>query len=462
MDLRHRPQYHFLPLANWMNDPNGLIQVNGIYHLFYQQHPDSAGDGPKHWGHATSRDLVHWVHQPIALAPTPGGPDKGGVWSGSAVNNDGTPTAFYTGVSPEVQCLATSDDEMIVWHKSPRNPVVAGPPAGLDVTGFRDPYVWREDDGWHMVIGSGVRGQHGVALLYHSPNLLDWEYLGFLCQGVTEATGFNWECPTFLPLGDRHLLLFSPMPFLQSHYFTGSYADHRFSQQQHGILDLGGVYYAPQAFTDESGRCISIGWLLESRTKEARMASGWAGVQSLPRELTLAADGTLRQRPVPELATLRRDHVSVAPGAIKGLTPLDQVRGASLELSVELDPHQAGSVGLVVRRSPDGAEGVAISYDVSSGLLGVDTRTASLSAEAEGRLAQAPLALHGQTLTLRVFVDESVIEVFANEQVCMTVRAYPTRDDSLDVALTAEGGTARLLSLDAWRMDSIWKSSRTC
>jgi beta-fructofuranosidase len=459
MDLRHRPQYHFLPLANWMNDPNGLIQWKGVYHLFYQYHPNSANWGPMHWGHATSRDLVHWVHQPIALAPTPGGPDKDGVWSGCAVNRDGVPTLVYTGVRPEVQCLASSDDEMIVWRKSPCNPVIAGPPEGLEVTGFRDPCVWREGDGWYMALGSGIRGRGGAILLYRSPDLERWEYLGLLCEGKIEETGHNWECPNFLPLGDRHLLLFSPEPFRQAHYFTGRYADHRFTPQQHGLLDHGGLYYAPQAFIDESGRRICLGWLLEGRNQEATLAAGWAGVQSLPRELSLAADGSLRQRPVPELASLRREHVRVQPGAIEGLMPLAPVRGACLELSAELDPQQAQTVGLAVRRSPDGAEGVTISYEAARQQLVVDSRAASLAPETEGRLAEAPLDLQGEPLSLRVFLDESVIEVFANERACLTARVYPTREDSIQVALVASGGSARLLALDAWRMDGIWKSS---
>lgn len=458
MDLRHRPRYHFMPLANWMNDPNGLIQWAGVYHLFYQHNPHGPAWGNMHWGHATSRDLVHWTHQPIALAPTPGGPDQDGVFSGCAVNHDGVPTLIYTGVRPEVQCLATSDDQMIYWRKSPRNPVIAGPPDGLDVTGFRDPYVWREGDGWRMALGSGIVGQGGIVLLYRSADLQSWEYVGPLCQGRLDETGHNWECPNFLPLGHRHLLLVSPQPLRQAHYFLGSYQGDRFTAQEHGLLDHGGLYYAPQAFVDEGGRRICLGWLLEGRTQEAYVAAGWAGVQSLPRELTLAADGSLRQRPVPELASLRREHIHWGAAPIQDLTRLDEMAGACLELDIEMEPGEAEKVGLTVRRSPDGAEGVEIAYDAQRQVLLVDSRTASLSPEAEGRLAEAPLALGGAPLSLRVFLDESVIEVFANDRVCITARVYPTREDSTGLALTASGGAARLLALDAWRMSGIWGS----
>ena len=113
----HRPQYHFLPAANWMNDPNGPIYWQGQYHMFYQYNPNGAYWGDMHWGHAVSPDLVHWKHLPVALAPTAGGPDKDGVFSGCAIVDGGVPTVLYTGVNPEVQCLATSDDRLINWEK---------------------------------------------------------------------------------------------------------------------------------------------------------------------------------------------------------------------------------------------------------------------------------------------------------------------------------------------------------
>ncbi len=456
MDLRHRPQYHFMPAANWMNDPNGLIQWKGIYHLFYQHNPHGPGWGDMHWGHAASHDLVHWVHQPIALAPSPGGPDGEGVFSGCAVIAEGVPTLIYTGVHPEVQCLATSDDNMIMWSKSSRNPVITGPPEGLDVTGFRDPYVWREPDGWYLALGSGIKGQGGRVLLYRSADLASWQYLHPLFEGNLAETGHNWECPSFLPLGDRHLLLISPQPLQQAHYFLGRYEEHRFTPQEHGLLDYGGLYYAPQAFIDEQGRCICFGWLLEGRTQEAYLAAGWAGVQSLPRELFLAADGSLRQRPVPELASLRRRHLHTGPGPIRGIKPIEGVRGVCLELDVQLEPAQAERTGLVVRRSPDGREGTAILYDAPRQRLVLDTRTASLSPEAQGRLAEAPLTLQGEPLSLRIFVDESVIEVLANERTCLTARVYPSRKDSAGLALVSEGSPAQLLALDAWDLASIW------
>jgi beta-fructofuranosidase len=457
MELASRPRYHFLPLANWMNDPNGLIQWKGVYHLFYQYNPDAPGFGLMHWGHASSTDLVHWRHLPIALAPTPLGPDKDGSWSGCAVDDGGVPTLVFTGVRPECQCLATSDDDMVYWDKDDRNPVISGPPEGLDVTGFRDPCVWREDGAWWMVLGSGFRDVGGAILLYRSDDLHRWEYRGPLFEGRTDrGEGHNWECPNYLRLGDRRLLILSPQPFLEARFFVGDQADGRFTPASQGLLDHGGWYYAPQAFTDERGRRILFGWLLEGRTEEARMAAGWAGVQSLPRELSLGDHGTLEQRPVPELTGLRRNERHIAGREWTGTEVLD-IQGRSLELRLELAAGGAGTVGIEVLRSPGGEERTSIVADPGRGVLAMDTRGASRDPGAAGRLAEAPLP-PGETLRLRVFIDQSVIEVFANDRVCLTGRAYPTRGDSCGLALVATGGTARLEGMNVWDMAGIWSS----
>src|SRR6476660_8485749 len=137
----HRPRYHFLPPSNWMNDPNGLIQWRGRYHLFYQYNPNGAFHGTIHWGHAVSDDLVHWRDLPIALAPTPDGPDKDGVYSGCALDHNGVPTLMFTGVRPQVQCIAEAvdpnDPDLVGWQKHPGNPAIPDSPPGMEVEGFR-------------------------------------------------------------------------------------------------------------------------------------------------------------------------------------------------------------------------------------------------------------------------------------------------------------------------------------
>jgi beta-fructofuranosidase len=155
----HRPQYHFLPPANWMNDPNGLIYWKGRYHLFYQYNPNGPFWGTIHWGHAVSTDLVHWTDWPVALAPTPGSAAENGCWSGCAVNHDGVPTLIYSGDRDGKQraCIATSVDDLRTWQKYEGNPVIPDAPEGLDLNAYRDHCVWCEDGIWYQVIEQGSK-----------------------------------------------------------------------------------------------------------------------------------------------------------------------------------------------------------------------------------------------------------------------------------------------------------------
>lgn len=241
----HRPRYHFLPPENWLNDPNGPIWYDGRHHLFYQHNPDEAKWGNIHWGHAVSDDLVHWEDWPMALIPGTEGVDELHCFTGCAfVQEDGTPTIAYTGINPgadpqarrhESQSLAVSQDGMLTWQKIAQNPVIADPPEGLDVTGFRDPCVWREGDSWYMVIGSGIEDEGGAVLAYRSRDLIDWEYLGPLMVGDAEEHGTMWECPDFFPLGEAHLLLVSTLG--RQMFLTGGWDREQFMPTGEGWAD---------------------------------------------------------------------------------------------------------------------------------------------------------------------------------------------------------------------------------
>jgi beta-fructofuranosidase len=464
-----RPRYHFLPPANWMNDPNGPLQWNDDYHLFYQYNPNGAFWGTMHWGHARSKDLVHWEHLPIALAPTPGGPDKGGVFSGSAFVNQGVPTLVYTGVDPEVQCLATSED-MIHWTKISANPVIAGPPAQLRVTGFRDPSVWKEGNNWLMTIGAGFRGKGGAVLLYRSKDAIHWDYLHTLCEGpafVSQpskdwpaddpvTTGEMWECPDFFPLGEKHTLLISTQGFV--FYLIGVYRDRKLYSEVLGRVDLGGHLYAAKSMPDNKGRRILWGWIREARSEAAYRAAGWAGVMALPRVLSLGPDGLLGIEPAQELKALRQNHRRTANVSVTPSTSVlpEQLRGDALEILAEFDPGDAEEFGLRVRCAPDGSEQTLVLCNYKEKRLYLDCRQSSLSPDVQRDIQGGQFELKpGEPLRLQVFLDGSVIEVFASRRACLTERIYPTRADSLGVTALARGGTARLLSLDVWELRPI-------
>ena len=462
-----RPRYHLVAPAGKMGDPNGPIFWNGNYHMFYIHDPAFAGT--QSWGHAVSNDLVHWKHLPIALAPTPGGPDKGGCWSGCTIINNGIPTIFYTGVAPEVQCLATSDDQMIIWKKHPGNPVIGSRPSGLELTGFRDPYVWREGKTWYMLIGSGFEGVGGAALLYTSLDLLHWKYVHPLLVGEKDAfakaspgslcppceTGEVWEVPDLFPLADKHVLTFLAQG--KGRYLVGTYADQEFRPEApQGVLDFGS-FYAPRTMLDSGGRRVLWGWLLEQRDEKAQRAAGWSGAMSLPRVLTLSTDGMLHCHPAHQLEMLRgklhrfRDiHVTSTSSLLEG------VAGDCLEIAAEFEPGDAEEFGLQVRCAPGGREQTLIGYSRADKSLKVDKERSSLSSGARRDVRKGALHLaSGETLKLRVFLDCSVIEVFANGRTCLTDRIYPSRANSLGIGLFALGGTAKLPSLDIWEMKPI-------
>jgi beta-fructofuranosidase len=456
----HRPQYHFLPPANWMNDPNGLIQWRGQYHMFYQYNPVAARFGTMLWGHAISDDLVRWRDLPIALSPSPDAPDADGCWSGYIVDDSGVPTMIYTGLRRLVQrpCLATSADDLLTWTKYAENPLIAAPPPEMDQIDFRDHCVWKEDGIWYQVIGSSVPSVGGAVLLYRSRNLRDWEYLHPLCAGDKHETGTIWECPDFFPLGEKHVLVISPIPLRKAIYLIGTYAEQRFTPERIGEIDIGGHFYAPQTLRDDQGRRIMFGWLWEGRSLEAHEAAGWAGVMSLPRVLSLRSDGWIGFEPAPELTALRGAHrrwESIPIGSAEYVLP--EIQGNCLEITAELAPGDAAVCGVDVLRSPDGAEYTRIVYDRARRRLEIDRRHSSSNAEDQHNVQGGDLELSdGEPLRLQIFVDRSVVEVFANGWVCATSRVYPTRPASLGVALFAEDGGIEARSVDVWEIDSIW------
>ncbi len=463
----HRPIYHFTPDRDRyrLNDPNGLIQWKGRYHLFYQYNPHGPYIDNTHWGHAVSDDLVHWEHLPIALAPAPNGPDSEGCYSGCAVDKDGVPTVIYTGIDPERPCLATGDDDLLTWQKHPHNPVIDGPPDGLELVGFRDHSIWREGRVWYQIIGAGIAGVGGDALLYSSVNLLEWEYLGSLMAKSPRDRGTMWECPDFFPLGDRHVLLVSRLPHLMGgdiwrtrvQCMSGGFEGHKFRPIRTDVLDAGGNFYAPQTMLDDAGRRLMWGWITEGRSRTAQAIAGWTGVISLPRILTLDETGWLIQAPVGGTDVLRTNHIHVDGMDIPaGAIAIDGLRGDSLEIRARFEIAAATTFGLGVRCSPDGEEQTTIEVDLEQQTLTVDRTESSLDPEAlltrESGALRSPAA--GDELELCVYLDRSVIEVFANGSAA-TSRIYPMRADSLGVSLFATGAGVRLTEFDAWEMRSI-------
>jgi beta-fructofuranosidase len=489
-DDPQRPRYHLMTAANWINDPNGPVYHDGYWHMFFQHNPYKADFGPMGWGHARSPDLVNWEHCPIAIMPTPGGYDGAGCWSGSVVIHDGRPHMMYSGVADmtlwsvdddippsgrqripqgyydeflleidqETQCIATSSDGMQTWDKHSANPVIPAIPADLDLIGFRDPFLWKEGDGrWYMLLGSGIKGQGGAALLYRSSDLIDWEYLNPLYIGDPAESGINWECPNFLDLGAKHMLVVSPHE--RPIYWLGDYADREFKPDGPARrLDWGDVFYAPNSLRDPSGRWLMWGWVREARPRDQYAAAGWASCLTLPREISLDADGNLSVKPAEEMKQLRETALFDAVVSVSAASP-DSLGGASgdrLEISCRVISADCEKLGIQFRRSPDGNQLTELVYDFRNGLLRLLRDRSTQAAEISVDPCETQLILsENEALDLKIYLDNSVIEVYANDRITLTSRIYPNLERAQGIRVYTDGGSANL-GATVWQMSSIW------
>jgi len=464
-----RPQFHLMPAANWMNDPNGPIFYKGRYHMFFQYNPNGAFWGTMHWAHATSPDMIHWQHETVAMAPTPEGYDRDGVFSGSAVLDRGTPTMIYTGVLPpakpedatlrdgmhtwrEVQCLAVShNDELLTWEKRPE-PIIARPPEGLKVNGFRDPCLWREGDEWMMGLGSGFDGK-GAVLLYSSRDLRNWTYLHPLIEGDGPGkkaanpvdSGEMWECPDFFALGEKHVLMYATMGFV--FWKVGTYKERRFHPEKEGTVDYG-AYYAAKTMLDRDGKRILWGWIPERRPESEHKAAGWAGAMALPRELSIAKDGSLRIEPAKACEMLRGDWEQVGEGVetVKDTAAL-RVHNLAAELEIQFYAAANQEFGFALQ-SEKGEKFAEVAFEP-----GNKDRELRINRTA----VPFPL-LTGSVVKLRMLVDGSVIELFVNGSTAITERVYKVPSGPLRVVMQK---SENLRSIKLYQMKPISRDRLT-
>ncbi len=466
-----RPQYHFLPAANWMNDPNGPIYWNGNYHMFYQYNPDGAYWGNMHWGHAVSPDMVHWRHLPIAFAPTPGGPDANGCFTGTAVVQDGRVTVLYTGVQAtsldqatikdavpplrETQCLAVSGDPMLeTWRKAPA-PVIAAPPPQLQVNGFRDPSPWRQGEWWYLVTASGRANEGGAVLLYRSKDLRHWEYMHvFACRDRSGAAAFDsfdpwevWECPEFFALGEWRVLIFSAAG--KTWWQSGKLDEETmtFHPEQAGILDYGS-FYAAKTQLDKEGNRVVWGWIAETRPLAEYKAAGWAGLMSLPRILTVAGDGRLRFRVAAVVHQLRTREQN-----LEGSSEEDQIRRQVEAIRV---PGCSGEILCAARRGSEPFELVLRGAETDRSPWLTITYDPLHPAQAAVDARPIPLELgENENLEIHLYADGSVMELFLNGQAAFVKRFYYEGGHAQDLRLNWVGSKASMADLSVWEMTPI-------
>lgn len=483
----YRPGYHFCVPEDMgtPGDSNGCFFAGGRYHLMYLYKRSGVGFC---WGHVSSKDLVHWRHHPDSVGP--GNGDEGCFSGGGFLDDDGTAYLSYWMLwgAKGIGLAKSNDRHYDRWEKLKANPVIKSTEWGITETkdasgnplvyGSADPTnVWKKGGKYYILTGNllvldkyGRKPDSPEAMkgdrlyLFESENLTDWKYKGVFYQRDPKWTDDSEDnmCPSFLPLpsapdggppSPKHLLLFI------SHnkgcqYYVGDYdtKNDRFLPTRHGRMTwIDNTYFAPEALVDDKGRQIMWAWLTDNPGGEPE--KGWSGVYGLPRSLWLGEDGTLRMRPVRELEMLRHreqtwSDITLDDGQTKRL---DGVVGDSCELEITVDPGTARQCGVKVRASGGGEEETLLYYDAEAKKLAFDSRRSGV----DGRRAveQAPFELKaGEPLQLRVFIDKSVVEVYANDRQAICRRVYPGRLDSLGVVLFAKGGRAKFAGVKAWEM----------
>lgn len=376
-----RTSFHFQPLKNWMNDPNGPLYYNGWYHFFYQYNPGGAVWGNIIWGHAVSKDLIRWMHLPIAMVADRWY-DFNGVWTGSAtILPNGQIMMLYTGSTNEsvqVQNLAypadLSDPLLREWVKYPDNPVLV-PPPGIDKLDFRDPTTaWKTSEGkWRITIGSKIN-KTGISLVYETTDFKNFELLNNILHSVP-TTGM-WECVDFYPVSVadsngldtsmngpsvKHVLKASMDDDRNDYYALGTYDEVNGTWiPDNAAIDVGiglrydyGKFYASKTFYDQKRkRRILWSFITEGDSEAADVKKGWASLQAIPRTVVYdqKTRANLVQWPVKEVETLRRnskefDRIEVPAGSV---VPLDVSTATELDIMAEFDIEKAALESLPV------------------------------------------------------------------------------------------------------------------
>ncbi|GAK40380.1 sucrose-6-phosphate hydrolase [Paenibacillus urinalis] len=436
-DSSWRQTYHIQPLTGLLNDPNGFAYYAGEYHLFYQWFPLGTYHGLKYWYHTASKDLAFWRNAGIAIEPS--APyDSLGAYSGSGIVKDEKLHLIYTGNTRDdnwnrrpYQCMAVMDAEGNITKLN--KPLIDHVPEGY-TEHFRDPKVWRDEDGYRCIIGAQRMDLTGTAVLYTSSNLVDWMFAGELGTGLKEF-GYMWECPDYFELNGQGVLIFCPQGLeaegdhyqniYQSGYITGKPLNRETLEFEHGVfheLDRGFDYYAPQTMEDEQGRRILVAWMGQPEIGYPTDQHGWAHCLTLPRALELR-NGKLTQMPVEELKKLRGKQAGVQDTLSSETKSYDEIDGIAYELICEFRGIDAEAVGVEIRVGE--TERTVIRYDVTLGKLTMDRSASGERIGSEYGTARS-CRLDGRNVKFHLFVDTSSVELFINDgEEVFTSRIFP-------------------------------------
>lgn len=440
---KYRLTHHLMPPVGWLNDPNGLCQYNGRYHVFFQYSPFDAEGGLKIWGHYSSEDLISWKYEGAPLLPdTPW--DCHGVYSGSALAEDGRLHIFYTGnvkLDGDFDYI-NNGRESSALHVESEDGIHFGPkkmavhcsrfPAAYTCH-IRDPKVWKEDGTCHMVLGGRQKGDKGAVLFYQSSDFTNWTLEKEL---TTERPfGYMWECPDYFKLEGHEVLSVSPQGLERENYrFQNIYQSGYFFIEEGKIdsasfqeWDMGFDFYAPQTFLDEKGRRILIGWMGMPDASEEytnpTIEQGWQHCLTLPRELTFCG-GKILQNPVEEIQNLRRDKQEFQTGSpeMQADGPFDleaDITGENVKISLGDD---------LIIEYKNGIASLSLSGQAGAGR--------------KCRRAYADRPEH-----IRILKDTSAVEIYFNHgETVFSTRYYPASQRQ-SIKIEAEKFTGRLWNL---------------
>lgn len=425
--------FHLMPPAGWLNDPNGLCQFKGVYHVFFQYAPDDPNGGMKYWGHYTSPDLLNWKYEGIALSPEEDF-ESNGVYSGSALIADGKMNLYYTGNvklkgdynyitdGRQGNTVLVSSEDGITFGRKECLMTNADYPSGLTCH-IRDPKVvtgksiGKDDENYYMFLGARTQSDVGEVLVYKSSGLRDWELVNILKS--KDPFGYMWECPDAFTAGGRKFLSVSPQGVEQSGvdyqnlYQSGYYEltgefDQSYELKNFREWDRGFDFYAPQTFLDESGRRILIGWVGmpdEPLQSNPTVEWGWQNALTVPREI-LEKDRRLLQYPVKELERLRQEEriLDMSESSEEMKTYDIEVTVLSKDITITI------------------SDAIDLTYSSQTGQFGISFRQdKNLGYGRGGRAVNIK-----ECRNIRVLVDTSCIEIYLNKgEEVFTTRFYP-------------------------------------
>lgn len=458
---QYRPNFHFTPKANWMNDPNGLVYYKGTYHLFYQYYPDSTVWGPMHWGHAVSKNLLHWEHKPVALYPD----SLGYIFSGSAVIDENNTAGFgkdamvaiYTYHDPikekagaidfQTQGIAYSNDEGETWTKYDKNPVLKNP----GIKDFRDPKVfWNEEKlTWQLVL---VAKDH--VQIYDSGNLKDWKKISEFRFNDNPPLGV-WECPDLFKLNvegsdeQKWVLIIShgegaPNGGSGTRYFIGDYDGTTFTTNQKASLwiDYGTDNYAGITYNNEpNNKRIFIGWMSNWGYATVTPTETWRSAMTLPRELSIYKQNNhyyLKSKLIHGFDTLTN---MVPENEISGTLPYSVYYENLQQSEINFDAVIIDSLQITISNSK--AEKYMITYNKASGIFSTDRAHSGKVDFNEKYVKSAFQTMTIGTknqLSIKIVLDTSSAEIFLNNgEFVMTNQMFPNENYTNFQILQSDG-----------------------